>query len=124
MGWERRQRGGLYYVQRERRGDKVVSRYLGAGEVAALIAQMETGRRAEQDAEREQERQARAEIARQDQENAAYFAQVEALFRQAMEAAGYYRHNRGEWRKRGGKRSNSHPTSEERETAGHQPADP
>src|SRR5579884_89254 len=100
MGWERRKRGGLYYVQKEQVGGKVVSRYLGAGEVATLAAQLEEGRRQEQEAEREQEKQKRAEIDKRDQENAAYFAQVETIFRQAMEAAGYYRHNRGAWRKK------------------------
>lgn len=100
MAWERRQRGGKYFYTKEREGGRVTSRYIGTGEVAACIAQFHALERQSKEDEREAERERRAQIAQKDAQNAAYFDEVEALFRQVMEAAGYHRHKRGKWRKR------------------------
>lgn len=99
MGWEMRN-GRLYYYQKVREGGKVISRYLGRGELAVLIGQFEanshsvlTAARSFREHEQERAKAKEAELA-------AYYAEVEAVFQGAMIEAGYHRHKRGEWRKR------------------------
>lgn len=102
MGWERRQRGGLYYVRKVRVGDKVQSLYVGSGELAALSSQLDEYDWDERQSEQKQRRQELDALAASDAAMAAFCADVEATLREALEAAGFYRHNRGEWRKRRG----------------------
>lgn len=99
MGWERRERGGSYYVRKVRRGGHVCSEYLGNGETASLIAQMEALERMDKQIAQENERDAREQFAEAERQNAAFFAEVESALRQALEAAGYHQPKRGQWRK-------------------------
>lgn len=99
MGWEKR-RGRLYYYTKERQGNRVVSRYVGAGEFSSTVVQM---REIDADVlallkwkwkyERDQLDNLEASIA-------ASFCDAAQTFRHAMEMAGYRQHNRGEWRKK------------------------
>jgi hypothetical protein len=41
MAWENRPRGGRYYVRKQRINGKMVSEYIGTGESALLVAQMD-----------------------------------------------------------------------------------
>jgi hypothetical protein len=90
VAWERRG-GKLYYYQSEREDGRVRKRYIGAGEVAKMIAH-----RAE-----------RRERARTELEEAKGLALADAELHQAAEilaraqmvAAGYHR-RKGEWRRR------------------------
>ena len=100
MAWETRKRGGPYYTRSRREGGRVVRDYLGRGETAHLIARMDELDRQQQEDERETERRLRQEIEAREREVGAQFAEVEAVLRQVLEAAGYHRHNRGAWRKR------------------------
>ena len=98
MGWEDRD-GRRYYYRKRREGERVVSEYVGHGELAQLLAQQDAEKRAadhvanevaraEQDAESEIER-------RLDQTTVL----VDALTEGALRAAGLHYH-RGEWRRR------------------------
>lgn len=100
MGWESRARGGRYYVQKQRIGGKVVSRYLGGGEIGILAAQLDALQRQKREDARETERRYRADMEALDRQSAADFATVETILRQTLAAAGYHRHKRGEWRRR------------------------
>lgn len=102
MGWENRA-GRTYYYQKERIGDKVVSRYVGTGEVASLIANMEELERNQREGERDYWHGERERLEAKEQELAAFCQSVEETFRQTLDAAGYHRHHRGAWRKRRGK---------------------
>jgi hypothetical protein len=96
MGWEKRKRG-------RRPGGRRVREYIGSGALAELLAQL--------DARAQEERAIEAELAAEEQaERDAYYARLfgpldalEAasgvLVREALTAAGYVRHNRGEWRR-------------------------
>ena len=101
MGWETRN-GRQYYYQKVREGNRVISRYIGRGETAHLIADFERLTNHSLQAmsliqKREAEAQKQQEI-----ELDAHCAAVESIFRQAMAAAGYHQHNRGEWRQQRG----------------------
>jgi len=96
MAWERRG-GNLYYYQVEREDGRVRKKYIGAGEVAEMIAHAdETIRRT---------RAERRERARTELEEARCLAlagaeleeAAEILARAQMVAGGYHR-RKGEWR--------------------------
>jgi hypothetical protein len=95
MGWERKQRGGLYYFKSVRIGGQPRKLYLGKGQTAEKQAQ--------EDNQRRQQRQAL--LAEQ-----AQLASADAVLQQArtlgkilvaalLVLAGRYHHH-GEWRRR------------------------
>ena len=96
MAWERRG-GKLYYYQSERVDGRVRKRYIGAWEVAKMIAHAdETIRRTR--AERRERARTELEEARSLALAGAELHQAaEILARAEMVAAGYHRH-KGEWR--------------------------
>ncbi len=96
MAWERRG-GKLYYYQSEREDGRVRKRYIGAGEVAKMIAHAdETIRRSR--AERRERARTELEEARSLALAGAELHQAaEILARAQMVAAGYHGH-KGEWR--------------------------
>jgi hypothetical protein len=97
VAWERR--GDNLYYQGEREGGRVRKRYIGAEEVAELIAHAdETIRRTR--AERRERARAELEEARCLALAGAELHQAaEMLARAQMVAAGYHR-RKGEWRRR------------------------
>jgi hypothetical protein len=102
MGWEKRARGGLYYTRSRKINGRVVREYVGTGPLATLAAEM--------DALDRQRRQEEAEAWRVECECMEALETpieelceaTEVLAQAALLAAGYHRHNRGEWRKRRG----------------------
>ena len=100
MGWEKRERGGLYYTRSRKVGGQVVREYVGGGilgHIAALQDAQERRRREEEAALSKDERdRLEALIAPVDQLHEA----AEILYRAALLSAGFRRHQRGEWRSR------------------------
>jgi hypothetical protein len=97
--WEGRERGGLYYTRSRKQGGRVVRKYVGGGvlgKIAALEDEYERKRREEDVAFWKKERQRLEELAAPVDE---LCEAAEILARAALVAAGYRRHNRGEWRK-------------------------
>ena len=100
MGWEKRDRGGLYYTRSRKVGGRVVREYVGGG-ILGYIAAL-------QDAQERQRREEEAALWKEEHERLeALVAPVEALCeaaeilsRAALLAAGYRRHQRGEWRRK------------------------
>lgn len=82
-----------YSYRSIRRGGRVLTEYLGTGPLAQLLSQQREAERARVRAER----QADAERTRLVVEWSRW---VDGVVRTALEAAGYHRHERGEWRKR------------------------
>lgn len=100
--WESRERGGLYYTRSRKEGGRVVREYVGSGvlgEIAALEDKYERRRREEEAAFWKEERERLEELAVPVDE---LCEAAEILARATLLAAGYRRHNRGEWRKRRG----------------------
>ena len=100
MAWETRNGGGHYYTRSRRVNGRVVREYVGTG----LIAELAAAEDAERHAEREKKRQV-WNARKDDSERVAALVDrctkcVSALTTAVLVNAGFYRHHRGEWRKR------------------------
>jgi hypothetical protein len=99
MGWEKRERGGPYYTRSKKVGGRVVREYVGGGTLGHLAAL--------QDAQERQRREEEATLWKEERERLeALLAPIEQLceaaeilHRAALLAAGFRRHQRGEWRR-------------------------
>lgn len=103
MGWETR-RNGRYYYQKERRGGRVVSTYLGGGATAQLIAEIEASRREIAQWRARDERLEREEfrkLASTPPELVALLQEARRATAEVLRAAGYHQHKR-QWRKKRG----------------------
>src|SRR3954454_3977837 len=98
MAWKRIGNHSYYYRSR-RVGGRVVSDYVGRGEVATLMAQVTELDRLERDERREEEQDEREAAEREEMRFAEWFAAVEDLANGALMAAGFHKH-RGQWRRR------------------------
>ncbi len=99
MAWERRERGGPYYTRSKKVNGRVVREYVGGGVLGELAALMDAEERLQRGAEEaawREERERLEELAGLVDESC---EAVEAITRAALLAAGFRRHNRGEWRK-------------------------
>ena|SRR5215208_2696414 len=98
--WERRERGGLYYTRSRKVNSQVVREYVGGGLLGQLAARMDAQerRRREEEAAAWKEEEEQMEALMAPLEELCEGADV--LARAALLAAGYHRHNRGQWRKR------------------------
>jgi hypothetical protein len=98
--WERRERGGPYYTRSRKEGGRVIREFVGGGvlgEIAALEDEYERRQREEEAAFCKEERERLEGLMAPIDE---LCEAAEVLARAALVAAGYRRHNRGEWRKR------------------------
>ncbi|MBV9851642.1 MAG: hypothetical protein JO250_18390 [Armatimonadetes bacterium] len=100
MGWETRARGGRYYTRSVRIGGRVCRQYIGKGELAEAMAGLDALDRARREDARDEARERRRQADAAEAAVADFCREVEAALRAALEAAGYHRHKRGEWRKR------------------------
>jgi hypothetical protein len=100
MGWEKRDRGGLYYTRSKKVGGRVVREYVGGGtlgHIAALQDAQERRRRKEETLLWKEELE-RLEALVAPVEQLCDFAEI--LSRATLLSAGYRRHQRGEWRRK------------------------
>ena len=100
MAWEKRKRGGAYYTRSRKVDGRVVREYVGGGalgEQAALRDAKERQQREEEAAARREERERLEELAGLVDE---FCEAVETVARATLLAAGFRQHNRGEWRRR------------------------
>jgi hypothetical protein len=99
MGWEKRDRGGLYYTLTRKVGGRVVREYVGGGTLGHTAAVHEAQeRRREEEALLWKEELERLEALVAPVEDLCEAA--ETLYRAALLAAGFRRHQRGEWRRK------------------------
>lgn len=104
MGWETRQRGGSYYTRSRKVDGRVVREYVGGGIIGELSAEQDDWERAQRQAAAERMQLERAQLAERDALMRDYCRQVDTLMRDALMAAGYHQHARGEWRRKRGNR--------------------
>lgn len=93
-----------YYYRKIRDGDRVRSEYVGGGELAPLAREVDRMEWDLREVEWLEEAVEVEEAETMDRLMQAHFDAVEAVAREAIEAAGYRRHKRGEWRKSRGRR--------------------
>lgn len=98
MGWKWIN-GNRYYYKSVREGGRVRSRYYGGGLSATLIAEMESIETAERIADRLDKRAARDEEREIGRALDSLAADARGAAAEALMAAGYRQHHRGEWRK-------------------------
>lgn len=103
MGWERRKRGGWYYTRSRKVRGRVVREYIGGGLSGQFAALSDAERRTQLTAKAEAWRAERAYLEAADGELHILCDISEAMARGSLILAGYYRHHRGEWRKRDAK---------------------
>jgi hypothetical protein len=100
MGWEMRERGGPYYTRSRKVGGRVVREYMGGGTLGHLAAWRDAlarHRREEEAASWKEERERlEALVAPVEQLCEA----TEIVYRATLVAAGFRRHQRGEWRRK------------------------
>ena len=99
MGWEKRERGGPYYTRSKKVDGRVIREYVGGGTLGHLTAlqdAQERRRREEEAASWKQERE-RLEALLAPVEDLCEATEV--LYRATLLAAGFRRHQRGEWRR-------------------------
>jgi hypothetical protein len=95
--------GNAYYYHKVRTGNRVSSVHDGSGELAFLAQQLGICLRREKCLARLEERDAVEAIKRGDQLVSVCCEGINAIAREAIEAAGYHRHDREKWRRRRGK---------------------
>ena len=95
MAWDR----GRYYTRSRKVNGRVVREYVGAGLVAELAAETDAIMRHMREAERAAERAKRAERDALDGAFDRLNDLADLVACAALMAAGFRRHNRGEWRK-------------------------
>jgi hypothetical protein len=100
VGWEKRERGGLYYTRSKKVNRRVAREYVGAGRLAELVAEMDALERRHRQEEAEAWRAERERMEALEAPIEELCEAAEVLARATLLAAGYRRHNRGEWRKR------------------------
>jgi hypothetical protein len=101
MGWEKRERGGLYYTRSRRVDGRVVREYFGTGPLAEIVAledDLERLQKEEEAAHRKEERERleQSVLFLRELDEAA-----EVLTRAEMLASGCHQH-KGQWRRRRG----------------------
>ena len=100
MAWEKRERGGTYYTRSRKVNGKVVREYLGTGPLAELAAQMDALKRCQRQEEARALREECKRIEALETSLEELCEAAEVLTRATLLAAGYRRHNRGEWRRK------------------------
>ena len=107
MTWETRNGQGRYYTRSRRVNGHVVREYFGTGLVGELAASEDAERRAKRLTERNAWNTLKQETERVERLVDHVSECVSAFTQTTLVSAGYYRHNRGEWRRRGGQTSTS-----------------
>jgi hypothetical protein len=100
MGIEQR-KGNLYYYSKRRKGDRVVSEYVGSGEVAYIADHLAKQEKQQRQAERELATTVQAGTAEIDSALDSHSRAVDALVGSYLQLLGYHKHNR-QWRRRRG----------------------
>ncbi len=102
MAWD--QRG--YYYRKKRIGARVVSEYVGGGFSGTFAAADDLEAQEQRAQERASTQAARLETETLDAAIESADELINAAMFEALEAAGYHRHARGQWRKRRDTKSN------------------
>ncbi len=98
MAWETRNGRGRYYTRSKKINGRVVREYIGTGLIGELAAAQDSERRARRLEEEATWKAAKAEMDELGDVVNRFSQDVSRLLGLSLLSAGYYRHNRGEWR--------------------------
>ena len=98
MGWEQRN-GRLYYYEKRREGERVVSQYVGTGSFAEACAVLNEAAKQKRQRQREAVREEQEALDREAKQVKDVLERIRALTHAALIAGGYHTH-KGQWRKR------------------------
>lgn len=90
--------GNYYYYKKERTGNRVVSKYYGKGELAALIAEMDEIEREEKRIKTLENLRFKQETEAIDREIDLYESKVKETITETLLALGFYKTKSREWR--------------------------
>ena len=96
MGWELRN-GKRYYYRKIRRGRRVISEYVGAGEFADLMLELDEFDRAEKTDSRTAWKNEKDEAKRLNKDISQLAKIINSMARASLLVAGYHSH-KGQWR--------------------------
>ena len=99
MTWQRRSNGDYYYRSR-RDGGRVTHDYFGTGPAAQVVASMDATERADRQAHADAKAAVRKPFAQADGSVRRLIAASEELVHMVLLSEGFYRHDRGPWRRR------------------------
>ena len=99
MAWEHRGTQSYYY-RSVRSGRRVTRTYIASGTFGMLAADMDAQEQAERQAKAAAWQQARKDMEAFDAQISAWWDTTNAILDAILTARGYYRHDRGPWRKR------------------------
>lgn len=99
MAWAQRV-SGRYYYRSVRHGSRVTKTYHGTGLLGALAAALDAEERAERQTKAEAWQQARTDMEALDAQIEAWWDASSTLIDAILTTHGFYRHDRGPWRKR------------------------
>jgi len=100
MGWEKRN-GNYYYYRKEREGNRVSSKYMGRGELADLISQLDGYDKIGKRVEAKRQRKERQKFEQIDLEIKGIENQIKALVESFLIENGFYKTSSRQWRLRG-----------------------
>ncbi len=98
MGWEERN-GRLYYYEKRREGQRVVSQYVGTGTFAEACAVLNEAEKQKRQRQREAVRQEQEALDRDERQVENTVDLIRTITHAALVASGYHTH-KGQWRKR------------------------
>ncbi len=101
MAFENRS-GNRYYYRKRRDGNRVISEYVGKGEIAFLIAQMDEIERQEKLEKTEIDREIRQKLEEIDCDLSNFEEKTKSLLEAALIERGFYRTKSREWRIKNG----------------------
>lgn len=106
MAYENRN-GRQYYYRKKREGNRVISEYIGNGEAAALLSQLDEIDRYEKAVEAEEMRKKRETEAKIDCELLRLESEIKKLTETFLISSGFYKTKSREWRIRKNEYENS-----------------
>jgi hypothetical protein len=98
MGIEYRN-GKPYYYRKKRKGDKIVSVYVGSGELAEIASTFDKEAQYEKNLNKQKHLKEEVQFQKMDKEVVAFAQIINELFTSVALANGYYKHKR-QWRKK------------------------
>jgi hypothetical protein len=101
MAFEERS-GNHYYYRKRRDGNRVISEYVGKGELAFLIAQMDEIERQEKETKAAKQRNNRDTLQEIDQQLSGFEEKTKSLLEAVLIEKGFYRTKSREWRIKNG----------------------